>query len=82
MNLIWLNLWRAPSRTGLTVLGTAIALALFCLLEALLAAFNAGVAMASASRLVVQHKESVTFLLPEAYRSQMAQIDEIGRAHV
>lgn len=77
MNLIWLNLWRAPSRTGLTVLGTAIALALFCLLEALLAAFNAGVAMASASRLVVQHKESVTFLLPEAYRSQMAQIDGV-----
>ena len=77
MSLIWTNLWRAPSRTGLTVLGTAIALALFCLLEALLAAFQAGVAMASASRLVVQHRESLTFLLPEAYRSQIAQIDGV-----
>ena len=77
MRLIWLNLWRSPTRTGLTVLGTAIALALFCLLEALLAAFNAGVEMASASRLVVQHKESITFLLPEAYRSQIAPFEGV-----
>ncbi len=78
MRLLWLNLWRSPARTGLTIAGTGIALALFCLLEALLAAFTAGVSMASASRLVVQHKESVAFLLPEAYRDQLAQIPGVG----
>jgi putative ABC transport system permease protein len=77
MRLLWSNLWRAPARTGLTILGTAIALALFCLLAALQAAFGAGVEMASAARLVVQHKESLAFLLPEAYRAQIAQIDGV-----
>jgi putative ABC transport system permease protein len=77
MRLLWANLWRAPARTGLTIVGTAIALALFCLLAALQAAFNAGVETASASRLVVQHKESISFLLPEAYRAQIAQIDGV-----
>lgn len=79
MSLIWMNLWRSPIRTALTVLGTAIALALFCLLEALLGAFNAGVDMASASRLIVIHKESITFLLPKSYASRIAQIEGIGR---
>lgn len=77
MRLLWHNLWRAPARTGLTILGTAIALALFCLLAALMAAFGAGVEMASATRLIVQHKESLTFLLPEAFRGQIAQIDGV-----
>lgn len=79
MNLVWMNLWRSPIRTALTVLGTAIALALFCLLEALLGSFNAGVEMASASRLIVIHKESITFLLPKAYATRIAQIDGIER---
>ncbi|MBF0502891.1 MAG: ABC transporter permease [Candidatus Riflebacteria bacterium] len=77
MSLIWLNLCRSPIRTALTVFGTAIALALFCLLEALLGAFNAGAEMASASRLVVQHKESLTFLLPQAYASRIGQVEGI-----
>lgn len=78
MSLVWLNLRRSPARTALTVFGTAVALALFCLLEALLAAFNLGVDMASASRLVVSHKEAITFLLPKAYASRILQVDGIG----
>ena len=50
-------------------------LALFCLLEAILGAFTAGVDMASSSRLVVQHKESLTFLLPQSYGSRIAQVE-------
>jgi len=79
MNLIWMNLWRSPIRTRLTIFGTAIALALFCLLEALLGAFNAGVEMGSASRLIVIHKESITFVLPQSYATRIAQIDGIER---
>ncbi len=79
MNLVWMNLWRSPMRTALTVCGTAIALALFCLLEAILGAFNAGVEMASAARLIVIHKESITFVLPQSYASRIAQVDGIER---
>ncbi len=79
MSLVWLNLRRSPIRTAQTVFGTAIALGLFCLLEALLGAFNAGVDMASASRLVVQHKESITFILPKAYGSRHAPLEGIER---
>lgn len=74
-----MNLWRSPIRTLLTIFGTAVALALFCLLEALLGAFNAGVEMGSASRLIVAHKESITFLLPKAYASRIAQVEGIER---
>ena len=75
MRLVWLNLRRSPARTALTVFGTAVALALFCLLEALLAAFNLGVDMASASRLVVTHQEGLTFTLPQAYAHRIRQVD-------
>jgi putative ABC transport system permease protein len=77
MSLVWLNLRRSPVRTALTVFGTAVALALFCLLEALLAAFNLGVDMASASRLIVAHKEGITFNLPQSYASRIQQVDGI-----
>ncbi len=77
MRLVFLNLFRSPLRTGLTVVGAAIALFLFCLIESVLFAFHAGVAMAGASRLIVQHKESIIFLVPEAYRSLITQIDGV-----
>jgi putative ABC transport system permease protein len=80
MRLILLNLLRSPLRTGLTVFGTAVALTLFCLLEALINAFNVGVDMSSASRLVVMHKESLTLLLPESHLPVIRHMDGIRRA--
>lgn len=77
MRLLWLNLFRKPLRTLLTVLGVGVALLLFCFLEAVLAAFNAGVNMADASRLVVQHKESIVFELPMSYRTLIAQTEGV-----
>ncbi len=77
MKLVWLNLLRSPLRTMLTVFGAAVALFLFCLLEAVLFGFEAGVAMAGASRMVVQHKESIIFLLPEAYYVPIGQVDGV-----
>lgn len=82
MRLLLLNLLRKPVRTLLTVLGVGIALLLFCFLETVLAAFNAGVNMADASRLIVQHKESIVFELPMAYRPLIAQTEGVrGVAH-
>lgn len=77
MRLLLLNLWRKPLRTLLTVFGVGIALFLFCFLETVLAAFNAGVNMADASRLVVQHKESIVFELPMSYLSRIEQTEGV-----
>jgi putative ABC transport system permease protein len=78
MRLLLLNLLRKPLRTCLTVFGVGVALLLFCFLETVLAAFNAGVNMADASRLVVQHKESIIFELPMAYRSRILQVEGVA----
>jgi putative ABC transport system permease protein len=77
VRLLLLNLLRKPLRTLLTVFGVGVALFLFCFLEIVLAAFNAGVNMSDASRLVVQHKESIIFELPLAYRSRIEQIEGV-----
>lgn len=77
MRLLLLNLLRKPLRTLLTVFGVGVALFLFCFLEIVLTAFNAGVAMSDASRLVVQHKESIIFELPMSYSSRIAQVEGV-----
>jgi putative ABC transport system permease protein len=77
MRLLLLNILRKPLRTLLTVFGVGVALFLFCFLEIVLAAFNAGVAMSDASRLVVQHKESIMFELPMSYGPRMAQVEGV-----
>jgi putative ABC transport system permease protein len=77
MRLLFLNLLRKPLRTLLTILGVGIALLLFCFLEAVLTSFNAGVNMSDASRLIVQHKESIVFELPMAYRQLIAQSEGV-----
>jgi putative ABC transport system permease protein len=77
MRLLLLNLLRKPLRTLLTVFGVGVALFLFCFLETVLTAFNAGVNMADASRLVVQHKESIMFELPMSYRSLIERTEGV-----
>ena len=79
MRLLFLNLFRKPLRTFLTVFGVGVALFLFCFLEAVLNAFNAGVNMSDASRLVIQHKESLSFQLPIAYESLIQQTEGVQR---
>ncbi|MHB1034158.1 MAG: ABC transporter permease [Pirellulales bacterium] len=77
MRLLLLNLLRKPLRTLLTVFGVAVALLLFCFLETVLMAFNAGVNMSDASRLVVQHKESIVFELPMSHRARIEQTEGV-----
>ncbi len=78
MRLLLLNLLRKPFRTLLTVFGVGVALFLFCFLETVLNAFLAGVNMSDASRLVVQHKESIIFELPMSYRALIEQIEGVS----
>lgn len=79
MRLLFHNLFRKPLRTSLTVFGVAVALFLFCFLEAVLEAFNVGVNQSDASRLVVQHKESLSFMMPVSYQSLIAQTQGVTR---
>jgi putative ABC transport system permease protein len=79
MYLLFKNLFRKPLRSLLTVLGVGVALFLFCFLEAVLDAFNAGINMSNAARIVVQHKESLAFMLPFSYRSVVAQQPGVQR---
>jgi putative ABC transport system permease protein len=80
MRLLVLNLFRKPLRTLLTIFGVGVALFLFCFLEAVLDAFQVGVNMADASRLVVMHKESLSFNLPISHRAAIEQIEGVKRA--
>lgn len=80
MRLLLKNLLRRPLRTLLTVLSIGVALFLFCFLEAVLDAFNVGVNMSSASRLVVQHKESLMFSLPISYGTILEQQKGVNAA--
>jgi putative ABC transport system permease protein len=78
MRLLVLNLLRKPLRTFLTIFGLSVALFLFCFIESVIEAFNAGVNMASASRLVVSHRESLGFLLPMSYRQMIKQVEGVA----
>ena len=55
----------------------AVALFLFCFIEGVIEAFNAGVNMSDASRLVVSHRESLGFLLPISYKESIQQIEGV-----
>ncbi|MCZ7647362.1 MAG: FtsX-like permease family protein [Planctomycetota bacterium] len=80
MRLLLSALLRKPLRTLLTVVSIALALFLYCFLESVLYAFNVGVSMSSASRLVVQHKESLAFQIPISYRSSIRQCEGVSAA--
>ena len=72
--LLFANLLRRKVRTVLTVGSFAVALFLFCLLVTIRAAFNQGVEVAGADRLVVINKVSMIQPLPIAYRDRLARV--------
>ena len=69
--LLFANLLRRKVRTTLTVGSFAVALFLFCILVTIRAAFNAGVDVAGADRLLVINKVSLIQPLPLAYKDRI-----------
>lgn len=69
--LLFANLLRRKVRTVLTVGSFAVALFLFCILVTIRAAFNAGVDVAGADRLLVINKVSLIQPLPLAYKDRI-----------
>lgn len=72
--LIFANLKRKKVRTILTLGSFAAALFLFGLLIAVRGAFNQGVTVAGADRIIVINRVSLMQPLPLSYRDQIAQI--------
>jgi putative ABC transport system permease protein len=77
LHLIWASLFRRRTRTVLTLFSIIVAFLLFGLLNALIIAFNRGVELAGADRLVTQGKYSLTEVLPISYYEQIKQIDGV-----
>ena len=73
-HLILANLFRKKTRTALTAGSFAVALFLFGILAVVRGAFQQGVNVAGADRLVVVNRVSIIQPLPLAYRDRLARI--------
>jgi putative ABC transport system permease protein len=73
------NAFRARLRSVLTLLGLVIALLAFGLLQTVVGAWNAGVEMASATRVVTRSAISLTFSLPLYYRDRIRAVEGVRR---
>jgi putative ABC transport system permease protein len=76
--LVWKNLWRRKLRTFLTILSTLVAFVLFGLLVAVRTAFQAGVDVSGADRMMVTHKVSFILPLPFSYRDRIAAVPGVN----
>jgi putative ABC transport system permease protein len=75
--LIWRSTFRHPLRTGLTVLGMAVAVLAFCLLRTVVVAWYSGVELSSPLRLVTRNAISLLFPLPLSYLPKIQAIPGI-----
>jgi putative ABC transport system permease protein len=78
--LVWSNLKRKKMRTILTLLSIIVAFLLFGYLSAIRQAFNAGITVAGADRLIVRHRVSLMQMMPESYESRMEQVPGVENA--
>jgi len=78
--LIFSSLRRKKLRTILTILSIMVAFVLFGYLTAIRQAFDAGVEVAGADRLIVRHKVSLIRLLPQSYEARIERIAGVDNA--
>jgi len=78
--LLFSSLKRKKLRTGLTIMSIMVAFILFGYLTAIRQAFDAGVEVAGADRLIVRHKVSLIQLLPQSYEARMERIEGVDNA--
>ena len=80
LRLVWSNLKRKKRRTLFTLASVIIAFVLFALLGGLNRAFNVGVELAGADRLVTMHKVSFIQLMPVAYVQRVRGLEGVDDA--
>jgi len=75
--LLFRNAFRNRLRSGLTILGVAVALLAFGLLRTLIGAWYSGVEASSATRLVTRNAISLIFPLPFSYKEKIRQVSGV-----
>ncbi len=78
--LLFSSLKRKKLRTSLTMLSIMVAFLLFGYLSAIRQAFDAGIDVAGADRLIVRHKVSLIQLLPQSYEAKIERIEGVDNA--
>jgi putative ABC transport system permease protein len=78
--LILSNFKRHKTRTLLTVLSILVAFVLFVYLAAIRHAFEMGISVAGANRLIVRNRITLIQPLPQSYEAQIEQIDGVANA--
>ena len=82
LKLIFKNAFRHKLRTFLTILGIGIAVMGFALMRFVVNAWNAGVDIAAADRLIVRHAVSFVFSLAIfLHRKNSQQCSRCSRCH-
>lgn len=74
------NLLRNKLRTGLTILGVAVAMLTFLLLRTLLSAWTVGADYAARDRVVTRHKVTFVMSLPKRYMDDVTAIPGVRTA--
>lgn len=74
LKLVLKNSLRHKLRTSLTILGVAVAVSAFGLLQTVVQMWYLGVEASAANRLITRHAVSFIFPLPLAYRDRIARI--------
>ena len=77
IKILFRNAFHNRLRSGLTILGIAVAILAFGLLRTVISAWYAGVDAASASRLVTRNAISIIFPLPINYAEKIRQIEGV-----
>ncbi len=80
LHLVWRNLLRRKTRTIFTFLSVAIAFVLFGVLATIRVAFNYGVEVAGADRLIMIHKVSFINFLPISYQERIKTVKGVSDA--
>ena len=78
LKLLFRNTFRHKLRTGLTILGIAIAILAFGMLRTMITAWYAGVEASSAGRLVTRNAISLIFPLPLNYKDKIRQVSGVN----
>ncbi len=77
LKILLRNTFRNRLRTGLTILGMAIAILAFGLLRTVINAWYSGVEASSASRLISRNAVSLAFPLPISYKDKIRQVEGV-----
>lgn len=82
IQLVFVNLFRNPLRTFLTMASVAVAIFLFCALGGVLDTLQESIKVGSETRLVTRNKVSLIFPLPMAYKTRLEAVPGVGRVAI